>query len=76
MLGFSQITRPRTSFAASAPGGGTADFHDWPATWAVAAGAFAMGHPGSPMIIHIRFDRVSRRAWTPARLRIMKEARA
>jgi hypothetical protein len=42
----------------------------------VAAGAFAVGPPGSPMTIHIRFDRVSRRARTPARLRIMKEARA
>jgi len=41
MLGFSQITRPRTWFAASA----TADGHDWRATWAVVAGAFAMGHP-------------------------------
>jgi hypothetical protein len=73
MLGFSQITRPRTSVAVSAPGGGTADGHDEPATWAVAAGALAMGHPGSPMTIHIRFARVSR-ARTPARLRIMKEA--
>ena len=42
MLGFSQITRPRTSFAASAPGGGTADGRDRAATWAVVAGAFAM----------------------------------
>ncbi len=30
MLGFSQITRPRTSVAVSAPGGGTADGHDRP----------------------------------------------
>ena len=73
MLGFSQITRPRPSVAVSAPGRGTADGHDRPATWAVAAAALAMGHPGSPMTIHIRFDRVSR-ARTPARLRIMKEA--
>jgi hypothetical protein len=41
MLGFSQITRPRTSVAVSAPGGGTADGGDWSATWAVVAGAFA-----------------------------------
>ena len=60
MLGFSQITRPRTLVAVSASGGGTADGDDRPATWAVAAGALAMGHPGSPMTIHIRFGRVSR----------------
>ena len=56
MLGFSQITRLRTSVAVSAPGGGTADDHDRPAIWAVVAGAFTMGQPGSPMTIHIRFD--------------------
>jgi hypothetical protein len=33
----------------------TADGHDRPAAWALGAGAFAMGHPGSPMTIHIRF---------------------
>ena len=32
MLGFSQITLPHTSVAVSAPGGGTANGHDRPAT--------------------------------------------
>jgi hypothetical protein len=31
MLGFSQITRPPTLVAVSAPGGGTTDGHDRPA---------------------------------------------
>jgi hypothetical protein len=42
----------------------------------VTAAYFAVGHPGSPVTIHIWFERVSRWARTPARLRDLKEAHA
>jgi len=65
-----------TSVAVSAPGAGTADDQDRLATGRWRQAIFAMGHRANPMTIPIRFGRVSRRARIPARLRIMKEARA
>ena len=72
-----QPDNPPSYFAAvSAPGGGTADGHDRPATGLWWQATFAMGHLASPMTIPIRSGRVNRRARIPARLPIMKEARA
>ena len=60
MLRFSQVTRPRIPAAARPPRNRHADGCDWPA----------------PVSIHIRFERASRWARTPARLRDLKEAHA
>jgi hypothetical protein len=75
MLGFSQITRPRTSAAASAPGNRDADGYDRTVTrlrrqaLRIPATYFAISQPGSPVTIDIWPEQVSRWARTPARLR-------